>query len=127
LGDAIAGVIALFPVADLLELDATTHRFESGYTARLVGPLPDARAAYVAHSATTNASKISAPTLLLHGADDDNVPPSQSATIEAILQRAGTPVERHVYEGEGHGWRKASTVADELDRINAFLTRYVGI
>ena len=46
--------------------------------------------------------------------------------MEAILRRAGTPVERHVYDGEGHGWRRAATVADELARIGAFLTRHVG-
>ena len=28
-----------------------------------------------------------------------------------------------MYEGEGHGWRRAATVADELERIDAFLTR----
>jgi len=32
--------------------------------------------------------------------------------------------DRHVYEGEGHGWRRAATVADELARIDAFLTRH---
>jgi len=42
------------------------------------------------------------------------------------LQRAGTPVERHLYEGEGHGWRKASTLAYELERVDAFLARRVG-
>jgi dipeptidyl aminopeptidase/acylaminoacyl peptidase len=65
--DLVTAVIALFPVTDLIELDATTHRFESGYNARLVGPLPDARDTYVANSATTHADKIRVPVLLLHG------------------------------------------------------------
>jgi dipeptidyl aminopeptidase/acylaminoacyl peptidase len=116
----------LFPVTDLLELDATTHRFESGYNTRMVGPLPDARDAYIAHSAITHASKIRAPVLLLHGSTDKSVVPSQSEAVEAILRRGGTPVERHVYDGEGHGWRRASTVEDEITRIDDFLTRYVG-
>jgi dipeptidyl aminopeptidase/acylaminoacyl peptidase len=124
--DLVTAVVALYPVTDLLALDATTHRFESGYTARLVGPLPDTRARYVANSAMTRASAITAPVLLLHGTADKVVPPSQSAEIEAILQRAGTPVERHLYEGEGHGWRKAATLADELERVDAFLARRVG-
>jgi dipeptidyl aminopeptidase/acylaminoacyl peptidase len=124
--DLVTAVVALYPVTDLLELDATTHRFESGYTARLVGPLPEARATYVANSAMTRASAITAPVLLLHGTADKVVPPSQSAALESILQRAGTPVDRHLYEGEGHGWRKAGTLADELERVNAFLARHVG-
>jgi dipeptidyl aminopeptidase/acylaminoacyl peptidase len=125
--ELVAAVIALFPVTDLLELDATTHRFESGYNTRLVGALPDTRETYVANSAITHASKIRAPLLLLHGTDDKVVPPSQSAALEDIVRRAGTPVERHLYEGEGHGWRKASTVADELARIDAFLTKHLGV
>jgi dipeptidyl aminopeptidase/acylaminoacyl peptidase len=124
--DLVAAVVALFPVTDLLALDATTHRFESGYNARLVGPLPESRARYIANSAITHASKITAPVLLLHGADDASVPPSQSAELEDALRRAGCPVERHVYEDEGHGWRRAATIADELDRIDSFLSRRLG-
>ncbi len=41
--DLVAAVVALYPVTDLLDLAATTHRFESGDLARLVGPLPGAR------------------------------------------------------------------------------------
>ena len=124
--DLIAAVIALFPVTDLLELDATTHRFESGYNARMVGALPDARDAYIANSAVTHASSIRAPVLLLHGSNDKAVVPSQSEAVEAILRRAGTPVERHVYDGEGHGWRRASTIEDEIARVDDFLTRHLG-
>jgi dipeptidyl aminopeptidase/acylaminoacyl peptidase len=122
----VDAVVALFPVTDLLELDATTHRFESGYNTRLVGALPGARKAYVANSATARAAHITAPVLLLHGADDKVVAPSQSASLEATLRRTGTPVERHVYEGEGHGWRRAATLADELERVDAFLARHIG-
>jgi len=104
--------------------DATTHRFESGYTASLVGPLPEARDVYLANSAITHAAKIRAAVLLLHGADDKVVVPAQSAAVDQILQRTGTHVERVVYDGEGHGWRNAATIADELARVEAFLARW---
>jgi dipeptidyl aminopeptidase/acylaminoacyl peptidase len=124
--DLVAAVVALYPVTDLLALDATTHRFESGYNTRLVGPLPEARERYVANSAITNAAEIRAPVLLLHGLDDRSVPHSQSAAFADALRRAGVPVERHTYEAEGHGWRRAATVADELARIDAFLACRLG-
>jgi len=124
--DLVAAVVALYPVTDLLALDATTYRFESGYTSRLVGALPEARATYIANSTAPIAHHIKAPVLLMHGSKDDVVPPAQSAELEATLQRVGTPVERHVYEGESHGWRRAATVTDELDRITSFLARRVG-
>jgi dipeptidyl aminopeptidase/acylaminoacyl peptidase len=46
------------------------------------------------------------------------------ALVDA-LRRQGSPVEYHVYEGEGHGWSKPETVADELERSEKFLTRWV--
>jgi dipeptidyl aminopeptidase/acylaminoacyl peptidase len=115
----------LYPVTDLVELHLTTHRFESGYNLRLVGPWPDARERYEANSAKSHASDIRAPVLLLHGSADTSVPPQQSADVAAILERGGVTVERHVYEGEGHGWRRSATIADELARLDAFLTRWL--
>jgi dipeptidyl aminopeptidase/acylaminoacyl peptidase len=124
--DLVAAAIALYPVTDLVDLDATTHRFESGYLKRLVGPLPDARAKYVERSAITHAARIRVPVLLLHGRDDASVRVAQSAALEDALRGAGTPVERVVFDGEGHGWRRAATVESELVHICDFLARHRG-
>jgi dipeptidyl aminopeptidase/acylaminoacyl peptidase len=121
----VAAAVALFPVTDLVDLHLTTHRFESGYNLRMVGPWPEARQKYVDHSPLSFVSEIRAPVLLLHGSADKSVPPAQSAAVEQALQRTGVPVERHVYEGEGHGWRRAATVADEVARIDAFTARWL--
>jgi dipeptidyl aminopeptidase/acylaminoacyl peptidase len=123
--DLVAAAVVLYPVADLLELAATTHRFESGDHLRLIGTLPVARDLYIARSPVTHASQIRAPLVLLHGADDKVVSLAQSAAIADRVRAAGTPVERHVYEGEGHGWRRAATVDDELASIDAFLRRWL--
>jgi dipeptidyl aminopeptidase/acylaminoacyl peptidase len=123
--DLVQAVIARYPVCDLLDLNERTHRFESGYTLRMVGPLPDAADTYRDRSPVSRASEIRAPVLLLHGTEDTSVPVEQSAEMEQALRRAGVPVERHVYEGEGHGWRRADTIADDLERIDAFLTHWV--
>ena len=45
------------------------------------------------------------------------MPVAQSAALADALRAAGTHVERHVYEGEGHGWRRAATIADDFDRV----------
>jgi dipeptidyl aminopeptidase/acylaminoacyl peptidase len=123
--DLVAAVVALYPVTDLLELAATTHRFESGDHLRLVGPLPQARERFVSRSPITHAADIRAPLLLLHGADDKVVTAQQSTGLAERVRAAGVPVERHIYEGEGHGWRRAGTVADELTRIDAFLRQWL--
>ncbi|HEV7525170.1 MAG TPA: alpha/beta fold hydrolase, partial [Acidimicrobiia bacterium] len=122
--DLVAAVIALYPVTDLVDLAATTHRFESGDLSRLVGPLPDARPQYVERSPITRASDVRAPVLLLQGGEDRVVNPEQTSAFADALRRAGVHVEHHVYAAEGHGWRSAGTVADELERVGAFLTRW---
>ncbi len=122
--DLVAAVIASYPVTDLLDLAATTHRFESGDLVRLVGPLPDARDRYVARSPMTRASELRAPTLLLQGDADPVVNPERTAEFAQMLRRQGVVVEHHVYADEGHGWRRAETVADELARIQRFLQRW---
>jgi dipeptidyl aminopeptidase/acylaminoacyl peptidase len=123
--DLVHAVVALYPVCDLVDLAATTHRLESGYTVRLVGPLPATAETYRDRSPLSRASEIRVPVLLLHGSADNTVPLAQSEELAAALRASGVPVERHVYDGEGHGWGHAETIADEAGRIDAFLSRWV--
>jgi dipeptidyl aminopeptidase/acylaminoacyl peptidase len=114
----------LYPVTDLLDLAATTHRFEAGDLSRLVGRLPDARDVYVARSPITNAAGVRAPVLLLQGDDDRVVSAERTAAFADALRGTGVLVEYHAYAGEGHGWRRAATVADEMARLGTFLSRW---
>lgn len=123
--ELVAAVVAVYPVTDLLDLAATTHRFESGDLSRLVGPLPDARSAYVDRSPIAHPAEMRAPVLLLQGAEDRVVNPEQTAAFADALRAVPVDVEYHEYAGEGHGWRRAATVADELARLSGFLSRHV--
>jgi dipeptidyl aminopeptidase/acylaminoacyl peptidase len=120
-----AAGVDLFGVADLFELDETTHRFEAHYTAVLVGTLPEAAARYRDRSPVNVADGIAVPLLVLQGSADDVVPPAQSEAVVARLRALGREVEMHVYDGEGHGWNRADVVVDELGRIEDFLRRHV--
>jgi dipeptidyl aminopeptidase/acylaminoacyl peptidase len=122
--DLVSAVVALYPVTDLLHLAATTHRFEAGDLVRLVGPLPAARARYVERSPSSRPADVRVPVLLLQGRNDKVVAPEQTAAFAAALRATGTPVEYHEYEDEGHGWRRAATIEDEMTRIGAFLARW---
>jgi dipeptidyl aminopeptidase/acylaminoacyl peptidase len=123
--DLVHAVVARYPVCDLVDLAATTHRFESTYTFRLVGPLPEAADTYRDRSPLSHAGEIRVPVLLLHGDKDTSVPLVQSEAVAGALRAAGTTVERHVYAGEGHGWSKSATIADDFERVDAFLRRWV--
>jgi dipeptidyl aminopeptidase/acylaminoacyl peptidase len=123
--DLCAAGIDLFGVADLFDLNETTHRFEAHYLHSIVGPLPDAADAYRDRSPLPVADRITSPLLILQGDADEVVPPAQSRTIADRLRALGRTVETHFYEGEGHGWLRPETMIDELNRIESFLRRQV--
>ncbi|HWH35782.1 MAG TPA: S9 family peptidase [Acidimicrobiales bacterium] len=120
-----AAGVDLYGVADLFELEETTHRFEAHSLRSLVGPLPDAAERYRARSPVRKLDRIAAPLLILHGDADPVVPLAQSRAVADGLRARGRTVDLHVYEGEGHGWSRPETVIDELERTEAFLTRHV--
>jgi len=123
--DLCAAGIDLFGVADLFDLNETTHRFEAHYLHSIVGPLPEAADAYRDRSPLRVADLITSPLLILQGDADEVVPPAQSRTIADRLSALGRTVETHFYEGEGHGWLRPETMIDELNRIETFLRRHV--
>ncbi|MBD0373582.1 MAG: S9 family peptidase [Pyrinomonadaceae bacterium] len=49
-----------------------------------------------------------APTIIFHGANDTNVPPSEAEQVLESLKRRGVPFEYIVFPDEGHGLSKTS-------------------
>jgi dipeptidyl aminopeptidase/acylaminoacyl peptidase len=47
-----------------------------------------------------------APTIVLHGANDTNVPVVEAEQVVASLKRRGVPVEYVLFPDEGHGFTK---------------------
>ena len=50
--------------------------------------------------------KVTAPTIVLHGANDTNVPLVEAEQVVRELERRGIPVEFVLFPDEGHGFRK---------------------
>jgi dipeptidyl aminopeptidase/acylaminoacyl peptidase len=117
--------ICLYGVSNLLTLPAETHKFEERYLDLLLGPLPQASATYRERSPLFHAHMIKDPVAIFQGTEDRIVPRSQSDAIVAALRRSGVPHEYHVYEGEGHGWRKSETREAFYTAVDAFLKQYV--
>ncbi len=117
--------LCLFGVSNLFTLAADTHKFEARYLDSLVGPLPDAAPIYRERSPVFHAGRIQDPIAVFQGTDDRVVPKEQADSIVAVLRARGVPHEYHVYEGEGHGWRKPETIAAFWRSVEAFLQRYV--
>lgn len=120
-GGVFAAGISRYGVTDLRALAQDTHDFEKYYLDGLVGPLPAAEQIYIDRSPLTHAEQIDVPVLLLQGEDDRVVPLAQSEKIRDALAARGIPHEYVVYPGEGHGFRRADTIIDALERELRFL------
>ncbi|HLZ70833.1 MAG TPA: S9 family peptidase [Dehalococcoidia bacterium] len=115
----------LFGVANQFTLVQDTHKFEERYSDSLLGPLPEAAALYRERSPVFHAERIKDPVIVFQGDIDQVVPPSQSEEVVASLRARGVPHEYHVFEGEGHGWRKTETVERFYTLLDRFLRQYV--
>jgi dipeptidyl aminopeptidase/acylaminoacyl peptidase len=109
-----------YGVADLSALAADTHKFESRYLDRLVGPWPEAKAVYDERSPIHHVDGFDRPLIVFQGLEDQVVPPNQSEMIVAALQDKGVRTEYHPYEGEQHGFRQAANIIDSLQRELGF-------
>lgn len=123
--EAFTAGISLYGVANQFSLAADTHKFERRYLDSMLGPLPQAAAIYRARSPVFHADKIRRPLAVFQGDIDRVVPKEQSDSIVEALRRNGTPHIYHVYEGEGHGWRKRETIEHFYKAVDEFLKRYV--
>jgi dipeptidyl aminopeptidase/acylaminoacyl peptidase len=121
-----AAGISLYGVGDLERLAEDTHKFESRYLDALVGPYPQARELYRDRSPINHVDELSAPILLLQGADDKVVPPNQAETLAAAARRKGLPVALIIFEGEAHGFRTAETIKVSTEAQIYFLGKIFG-
>ncbi len=124
--DTFHAGISLFGVGDLGALAEHTHKFESRYLDRLVGPLPEAATLYRERSPVYAFDRIRCPVLVLQGLDDRVVLPEQAEQIVAALAENGIPYAYLAFEGEGHGFRGAPAIRRSLEAQLSFLGQVFG-
>ncbi len=125
--DAFAAGATYFGIADLEQFGGgETHKFELKYEHTLVGPYPERADLYKERSPIHFTDRITTPMLVLQGADDRVVPPSQAELIVAALRERGVPHAYLLYEGEGHGFRKAENIAGSLEAELSFYAQVLG-
>jgi dipeptidyl aminopeptidase/acylaminoacyl peptidase len=124
--DAFAAACSLYGVTDLRTLAEDTHKFESRYLDGLVGPLPEAAERYRDRSPLHHADRLLSPVLLLQGADDPVVPPSQAEVLRDALAAGGVPHALVIFQGEAHGFRRAATIVAALEAELSFYGQVLG-
>ena len=64
--------------------------------------------------------------MLLQGTEDKVVPPKQAEMLADAARQKSLPVALIMFEGEGHGFRKAETLKAALEAQIYFLGRILG-
>jgi dipeptidyl aminopeptidase/acylaminoacyl peptidase len=115
-----------YGVSDAEALAKETHKFESRYLDRLMGPYPEKREIYFARSPINFTDRLSCPTIFFQGLEDKVVPPNQAETMVDALRAKGIPVAYLSFEGEQHGFRQAKNIKRALDGELYFYSRVFG-
>jgi dipeptidyl aminopeptidase/acylaminoacyl peptidase len=124
--DAFAAGASYFGVADAEALARDTHKFESRYLDRLIGPYPERADLYRERSPINHVEQLRSPVILFQGLEDEVVPPNQAETMVAALAKNGVPHAYLPFEGEQHGFRKAETNIRCLEAELYFYGRIMG-
>ncbi|KAJ6265076.1 Seprase [Drechslerella dactyloides] len=112
--DVWAACVSNYGISSLKALIEHTHKFESKYMDGLLwnsDASEDERERILAErSPLLRAASIKAPVLLLQGVEDKVVPKEQAEEMARVIESNGGVVRVELFEGEGHGWRKETTV-----------------
>ena len=96
------------------------------YLAAFFGGIPskDTLPLYMERSAITHAHKVTTPTLILHGGNDERVPIGQPMEFYRAIKDRGTPVELVFYPRQGHGLQDYYHQLDRLRRQFDWITKH---
>jgi dipeptidyl aminopeptidase/acylaminoacyl peptidase len=124
--DEFSAGTSYFGLGNLELFVAETHKFESRYLERLVGPWPEAADVYRERSPSFFAERISCPVLVLQGLDDRVVPASEAERIVEGLREGRIPHAYLPFEGEDHGFRQAATIRRAFEAELSFYGQVFG-
>ncbi|MGH3441296.1 MAG: S9 family peptidase [Nitriliruptorales bacterium] len=115
-----------YGVADIEALVRETHKFESRYIDRLVGPWPEAADVYAQRSPIHHTDRLATPMIVLQGLEDEVVPPSQAEAMVAALDAKQVPHAYVTFPDEQHGFRRAENQIRALESELAFYGAVLG-
>ena len=108
--DVFKAGASYYGVSDLEVLDRETHKFESHYNVKLIGPYPERKDLYWERSPIHFADRISCPMIIFQGLEDKIVTPSQAELMVQALRAKKVPYAYLAFEGEQHGFRRKENI-----------------
>jgi len=124
--DVFSAGASWFGLADLEKFVMDTHKFESRYVFSLIGQHPEAQELYRERSPIHHIDRIRVPVIILQGAEDRVVPPSEAEAIVAALRANGVPHAYLLFPGEDHGFRSAEAIIRAYGAVFSFYAQVFG-
>ncbi|WP_288130126.1 S9 family peptidase [Microbulbifer sp.] len=121
--DTFSAGASHYGIGDLTTLAQDTHKFESRYLDKLVGPWPEAESLYRERSPIEHIEKLNCPVIFFQGMEDKVVPPNQAEAMVNALKARGLPVAYITFAEEGHGFRSADSIKMALEGELEFYSR----
>ncbi len=115
-----------YGISDLEALARDTHKFESRYLDRLIGPYPERRDLYIERSPIHFTDRLNCPMIMFQGLEDKVVPPNQAEKMVEAVRAKKLPVAYLTFEGEQHGFRKAENIKRVLEAELYFYSKVFG-
>jgi len=126
LPDTFAAGIEMFGVVDrALFLEYTNRNSKIRWETKMGGTPEQKPAVYRKANILPDVAKIKTPLLILHGEQDPQVPPQESAEFAAELKKANKEFIYITYPNEGHGFQQREHRRDSYERQLAFLNKYL--
>jgi dipeptidyl aminopeptidase/acylaminoacyl peptidase len=89
------------------------------------GSLAEDREFLESISPTNNIENIDAPLVVLHGANDPRVPVGEAEQIAETAAEQGVPVEKLIFDDEGHGFTKLENRIEAYTTVAEFFDEHV--
>ncbi len=115
-----------YGVSDLEILAKDTHKFESRYLDKIIGPYPESAQLYRDRSPLYHLDKLGKPIIFFQGLEDNIVPPNQAEMMVEALRKKGVPVAYIAFEVEQHGFREAKNIKRATEAELYFYAKIFG-
>jgi dipeptidyl aminopeptidase/acylaminoacyl peptidase len=123
--DRFKAAIPWMGISNWISMTGTSDIFLENSTVHWALVMYENYEKYWERSPLRHIDRAKTPTLIIHGAADPRVPPTQSLELYTALKWKGVPVEYVVYPREGHGVSERAHQEDFMKRVLAFVDRYV--
>jgi dipeptidyl aminopeptidase/acylaminoacyl peptidase len=124
--DLFKAAVELYGVVDRATYNERTNRNAATRWMMKMGGTPDEKPdVYRKASAMAEVNRIKTPVLVMHGEDDPQVPPYESAQFVNALKKAGKTYLYFTYPKEGHGFSQREHRLDAWRKQLSFLNKYL--